>query len=191
MTRYKLLTLAIAGLAGCALSSADAQTQTRHIAPTPTVARASGYSGSGYRNGGNWGGYRHSGNWGHHRYYRGGSNFSIGLGLGYPFGFGYGYPYGYGYDYGYGYGYPYGYGYGYDAYSQPVVRGEVVAGNGGYGNVVARVQQRLARAGYYRGSIDGVIGSGTRRAIRAYERANGLRVDGEIDNQLLATMGLA
>ena len=46
-------------------------------------------------------------------------------------------------------------------------------------------------AGYYRGAIDGVIGNGTRMAIRAFERNNGLRVDGRIDRQLLATMGLA
>jgi peptidoglycan hydrolase-like protein with peptidoglycan-binding domain len=53
------------------------------------------------------------------------------------------------------------------------------------------VQRRLARAGYYRGAIDGVIGEGTRRAVAAYERNNGLSVDGRIDRQLLATLGLA
>ena len=55
--------------------------------------------------------------------------------------------------------------------------------------MAARVQQQLATAGYYRGAIDGVVGDGTRRAIRNYERDNGLPVDGEIDNQLLASMG--
>ena len=38
---------------------------------------------------------------------------------------------------------------------------------------VAELQRRLARAGYYRGSIDGVLGPQTRQAIRAYERAHG------------------
>ena len=57
-------------------------------------------------------------------------------------------------------------------------------------SVEARVQERLARGGYYHGEIDGVIGDGTRRAIRSYERANGLRVDGRIDDQLLSTMGI-
>jgi peptidoglycan hydrolase-like protein with peptidoglycan-binding domain len=33
------------------------------------------------------------------------------------------------------------------------------------------LQRRLARAGYYNGAIDGIMGSQTRRAIRAYERA--------------------
>jgi peptidoglycan hydrolase-like protein with peptidoglycan-binding domain len=58
------------------------------------------------------------------------------------------------------------------------------------GSVVAEVQQELARAGYYRGSIDGVVGNGTRNAIRAYERANRLRVDGRIDQELLRSLRL-
>ena len=85
----------------------------------------------------------------------------------------YGYGYGYGYPYGYGYGDPYGYGYGYG------YGGNQYGGNG-YGDSgyaghsrVAELQRRLARAGYYRGSIDGVLGPQTRRAIRAYERDHG------------------
>src|SRR5215831_12255538 len=71
-----------------------------------------------------------------------------------------GYPYGY-----YGYGYPYGSGYGYgSSYGQ-------------YGEAshsrVAELQRRLARAGYYHGSIDGVLGPQTRRAIRAYAADHG------------------
>ena len=58
------------------------------------------------------------------------------------------------------------------------------------GSFVIAVQQKLARAGYYRGAIDGVLGNGTRRAIRLYESANGLPTDGRIDADLLATMGL-
>ena len=38
---------------------------------------------------------------------------------------------------------------------------------------VAELQRRLSRAGYYRGSIDGVLGPQTRRAIRNYEREHG------------------
>lgn len=119
-------------------------------------------------------------NWGHH-HYRSRSQFYFGVGLGYPYGFGY--------PYGYGYGYPYGYPYDYGYYGAPVIyRGNPVANEG---SLVIQVQQRLARGGYYRGTIDGVVGSGTRRAIRSYERTHGLPVDGQIDRQLLATMGLA
>ena len=75
---------------------------------------------------------------------------------------GWGYPYGY-----YGYGDPYGYGYGYGY-------GDYGSGNGySSRSRVAELQHRLARAGYYHGSIDGVLGPQTRRAIRTYERDRG------------------
>jgi Putative peptidoglycan binding domain len=90
-------------------------------------------------------------------------------------GFGFPYPY-YGY-YPYGY-YPYNYGYYY--YNQPAYGG----------SIVIQVQSRLARAGFYHGRIDGVMGPRTHYAIRAYERAHGLRMDGVISRQLLGTMGL-
>jgi hypothetical protein len=96
--------------------------------------------------------------------------------FGFPF-FPFYYPYPY-YPYSYGAYYPYGYG----------------ADQGGYGvngSLVVQVQRRLASAGYYSGPIDGVIGRGTRRAIRAFERSHGLPIDGTIHRRLLATMGLA
>src|SRR5438477_1023358 len=66
-----------------------------------------------------------------------------------------GYPYGYygGYNYG-----GYGSGYGYSDSS---------------GSRVAELQSRLASAGYYYVAIDGIMGPGTRRAIRAYEHHHG------------------
>jgi hypothetical protein len=111
-----------------------------------------------------------------HRHHRSYSNFSIGVGFSsYPYsGYGY-YPYGYNsyryYPYGYSYypygsGYPYSYGY-YSSY-RPVYRGQYANSS-----VVVRVQERLARAGYYHGAIDGVMGPRTRHAIRAYERDHG------------------
>ena len=73
------------------------------------------------------------------------------------------YPYPYGDYYSYGYG---GYGY-----------------QGGYGNgsSVVQLQRRLARADYYHGAIDGIMGPATRRAIRAYERTHNQRAYGMID----------
>src|SRR5205809_205898 len=104
-----------------------------------------------------------------------------GWGWGYPY-YGYGYPYGYGY-YGSGdpYGYGYGYGYGGNQYGGDYGYGNGYGNNGtGYGQYgeathskVAELQRRLARAGYYHGSVDGVLGPQTRRAIRAYERDDG------------------
>ena len=84
-----------------------------------------------------------------------------------PFFYGY-YPYGYGYG---GYGYGYG-GYGYDPHDQPGYGGVAV----GSGSSVREIQRRLARAGYYHGPIDGVMGPQTRYAIRAYQRAHNMRV---------------
>jgi hypothetical protein len=101
-----------------------------------------------------------------------GWGWGAGWGWGYPY---YGYPYGYGY---YGYGDPYGYGYGY-GYGGNQYGGDYGYGNGygQYGEAthsrVAELQRRLARAGYYHGSVDGVLGPQTRRAIRAYERDHG------------------
>lgn len=116
----------------------------------------------------------------------------------YPYSYsGFGYPYGFGYPFGYGFGYGYGYPYygasaslyynGYHPYRRYASSQSYASG----GSVVSQVQQRLARAGYYRGRIDGIIGGGTRGAIRAWERAHGLRVDGQIDDRLLSTMDLA
>jgi hypothetical protein len=163
MKTTKLLTLALV-LGAMAATSAVAQTVTK------TNARTSFTSGRTATT-----------NWGNHRHYRSHSNVYFGVGFGYPY-YGYGYPYGYPY---YG-SYPYGYGY----YNAP--RTVVYAERGITDDAtVAAVQRRLARGGYYRGSIDGVIGEGTRTAIRSFERKNGLRVDGVIDRQLLATMGLS
>jgi Putative peptidoglycan binding domain len=52
------------------------------------------------------------------------------------------------------------------------------------------VQTELARRGYYRGPIDGVMGSGSREAIRAFQRAQGLPVSGLIDPPLLRALKL-
>src|SRR5438552_14086675 len=84
----------------------------------------------------------------------GSSGSRFGFGYGYPYYYSYGYPYSYGYyPYNY-YGYypnDYNYSYGYSTYNRPAY--------GGYSaSIVVQVQTRLARAGYYRGPIDGVIG---------------------------------
>ena len=97
---------------------------------------------------------------------------------GWGWGASWGYPYGYyggygsgdpGYGYGnYGYGNGYGYGYGSDSqYGSSSQYGSPTRSR------VAELQRRLARAGYYRGSIDGVLGPQTRRAIRAYSQDHG------------------
>ena len=126
--------------------------------------------------GNNWSGRNWSGsNWRHHHHHNNSDVIFIGD-FGFPFwGWGWGYPYGYygGYGYGYGNGYGYGYdGYGYGAYGNDYGRPGYGSGYGDRSRVV-ELQRRLARAGYYHGAIDGIMGSQTRRAIRAFERSRG------------------
>jgi Putative peptidoglycan binding domain len=58
-----------------------------------------------------------------------------------------------------------------------------------YGLATA-VQTELSRRGYYRGSIDGVIGFGSREAIRTFQKAQGLSATGPIDPALLKALKL-
>jgi len=54
---------------------------------------------------------------------------------------------------------------------------------GSKGAAVAQAQQLLKDKGYYQGRIDGDFGMGTRDAIAAFQRANGLTVDGKVGEQ--------
>lgn len=54
----------------------------------------------------------------------------------------------------------------------------------------ASVQRALSQRGYYNGSIDGAIGPESRRSIARYQRDNGLRSSGNIDSNLLQSLGL-
>ena len=132
--------------------------------------RGGGFNGNGFRNHG-FGGDRFR-----HRNFN--DRFFFFDDFGDPF---LDYPYSY-----YGY-YPYDYGYGsYDSYNQPVYQSSARYTD----SVIGEVQLRLARGGYYHGSIDGVSGNATRKAIRAYEQAHALPQDGRIGQRLLATMGV-
>ena len=142
----------------------------------PAMARSAG----GFRQGGfnRWNGNRSSGDWRHRGHFRN-RDFFFG-GFGYPFF----YPYGYSYfdyypsDY-YGYGY-YPNGNDYDYYNEPGYGYDYGDRYRGGSSVVA-LQRQLARAGYYHGAIDGVMGPATRRAMRAYERTHNQRGYGMTD----------
>lgn len=144
---------------------------------------------------GNWhGGNGHSGNWhgnnwhggdwhGHGHYYYGSHFRSYGYGSYYPF-YSY-YPY---------YSEPY-----YDDYyaspsiglsfsTSPTYRGTSVGDRGD--GLAIDVQRALRRDGYYRGSIDGDIGAGTRSAIRQYQYDHHLEVTGRVDRSLLHSLAL-
>lgn len=59
--------------------------------------------------------------------------------------------------------------------------------NGSKGDEVKQLQQALKDLGYYKSSIDGKFGSGTRTAVRSFQKMNGLSVTGIAD---LATQTL-
>ena len=61
---------------------------------------------------------------------------------------------------------------------------------GSTGSVVSQIQQKLSSWGYYSGSVDGIYGSGTEKAVRAFQKKNGLTVDGIAGSATLKAMGL-
>jgi Putative peptidoglycan binding domain len=126
-------------------------------------------------NGNRWNGNRWSGDWRHRGHLRDRDRFIFFGGFDFPYDYGYPYYGYYSYDY-YGYGYnPYGYsapGYDYDNYSEPAY-GYDYRDRYRAGSSVVALQRQLARAGYYHGAIDGIMGPETRRAMRVYQRSRG------------------
>ena len=57
-------------------------------------------------------------------------------------------------------------------------------------NQVLELQQALNDKGYPSGEPDGILGSNTRKAIRAYQKAEGLVADGFPSEQVLAALGV-
>ena len=55
---------------------------------------------------------------------------------------------------------------------------------------VSAAQTRLARQGYYRGEIDGLMGPETRRAIMRYQSDNGLAPTGQLNDETLQSLGM-
>ena len=105
--------------------------------------------------------------------------------------------------------YPYWWDYGYGAYYDPSYYDGAYAEAPAYdensqyshnpdakdshtesGGRVTEVQRALAREGYYDGAVDGVMGAGTRRALRNYQRDHGLDVTGGITEGLIEALRL-
>ena len=61
---------------------------------------------------------------------------------------------------------------------------------GSTGATVREIQTRLKNWGYYDGAVDGIYGSQTEKAVRYFQRKNGLSVDGQVGNQTLAALGM-
>lgn len=61
---------------------------------------------------------------------------------------------------------------------------------GSTGEEVRQIQKKLKSLGYYTGTVDGIFGSQTRTAVRAFQRACGLTVDGIAGPKTLAYLGI-
>lgn len=61
---------------------------------------------------------------------------------------------------------------------------------GSRGEEVKQIQTKLKRWGYYKGSIDGIYGSGTLSAVKSFQKKNGLTVDGIAGTKTLNAMGI-
>ena len=68
---------------------------------------------------------------------------------------------------------------------------ETLSKRGSTGSEVIKIQTRLKKWGYYTGEIDGIYGSRTESAVKAFQRKNGLTVDGVAGPQTLAAIGIA
>ena len=61
---------------------------------------------------------------------------------------------------------------------------------GSKGGEVKEVQRRLKLWGYYNGSVDGVFGAGTRAAVIAFQKKNGLTADGVVGKSTYRALGM-
>lgn len=62
---------------------------------------------------------------------------------------------------------------------------------GSTGQLVTQVQTKLKRWGYYTGAVDGIFGKSTEAAVRAFQRKNGLTVDGIVGPRTAAALGIS
>ena len=61
---------------------------------------------------------------------------------------------------------------------------------GSTGEQVRVIQDKLKRWGYYDGAVDGIFGSATEKAVRYFQRSNGLTDDGIVGARTLAALGM-
>ena len=61
---------------------------------------------------------------------------------------------------------------------------------GATGGEVKEVQRRLKLWGYYNGSVDGQFGAGTKKAVIAFQKKNGLKADGVVGASTYKALGM-
>ena len=61
---------------------------------------------------------------------------------------------------------------------------------GSSGSMVSQIQTKLKNWGFYNGTIDGVFGSATEKAVKAFQKNHGLTADGKVGPITLEALGL-
>jgi hypothetical protein len=100
----------------------------------------------------------------------------------------YGGPYWWGYPFGVGNDDYYGYYDAPDAYSDDQSTLDNTATSAG---TVVAAQKELTKLGYYHGSIDGIIGPETQKAVRWFQSVDKLQVTGQLDDQTLKALQIS
>ncbi len=62
---------------------------------------------------------------------------------------------------------------------------------GSRGNEVRQIQKKLKELGYYKGSVDGIYGTGTQKAVRSFQKNCGITADGVAGPKTLKYLGLS
>lgn len=62
---------------------------------------------------------------------------------------------------------------------------------GSTGSTVKTMQKKLKNWGYYKGAVDGIFGSGTKKAVIYFQKKNGLTADGIVGKKTLAALGMS
>ena len=66
----------------------------------------------------------------------------------------------------------------------------VLSQYGSRGNEVRKIQTKLKQLGHYKGSIDGIYGSDTQKAVISFQKSCGLKADGIAGPKTLLYLGL-
>ena len=72
----------------------------------------------------------------------------------------------------------------------PLAADAAVLKKGSQGDEVVTLQKKLKQWGYYDGSVDGVFGAGTEKAVQYFQRKNGLTADGVVGAKTAAALGM-
>ncbi len=62
---------------------------------------------------------------------------------------------------------------------------------GSSGDEVSAIQTKLKDKGFYKGDIDGLFGSETEKAVKAFQKAEGLETDGIVGSKTLKALNLS